>query len=228
MCIRDSVYYLADAKDLLKAGVDGFAHGIRDVLVDEEFMALLRERPQVFILPNLPDAPPSDAELAWLSETLPAAQIDEMRRRPRARSESARRAFELQLENLRRLNAGGARIGLGTDAGALLDGISFGWGAHTELADMVAGGLTPAQAIVAATRTAAEIANLDSGTVAAGRRADFLVLQANPLLDITNTRRISAVYLRGTEVDRAALRAASVYFQAARRRRGSRVQEVCS
>jgi imidazolonepropionase-like amidohydrolase len=74
---------------------------------------------------------------------------------------------------------------------------------------MVAAGMTPAQALVAATRTAAEVLGLDrSGVLAAGSNADFVVLDANPLEDITNTRRISRVYLRGTEIDRAALRAA--------------------
>jgi imidazolonepropionase-like amidohydrolase len=74
--------------------------------------------------------------------------------------------------------------------------------------DMVAAGMTPAQVIVASTRNAAQVLKLsDLGTVAAGKSADFIVLDANPLDNITNTRRIAAVYLRGTAVDRAALRA---------------------
>ena len=73
---------------------------------------------------------------------------------------------------------------------------------------MVASGMTPAQVITASTRNAAELLQVkDAGTVAAGKSADFIVLDANPLDDITNTRRIAAVYLRGTMVDRAALRA---------------------
>jgi imidazolonepropionase-like amidohydrolase len=93
------------------------------------------------------------------------------------------------------------RIAMGTDAGG---GGMMGWSAHAEIADMVAAGMTPSQAIVAATKTAAEIIKLDDvvGTIAAKKNADFLILDANPLDDIVNTRRISKVYLRGEEVDR--------------------------
>jgi len=79
---------------------------------------------------------------------------------------------------------------------------------HTELENMVAAGMTPAQVLVAATRTSSEILGLDDlGMVAPGKSADFVVLDANPLDDITNTRKISRVYLRGKEVDRAKLKA---------------------
>jgi imidazolonepropionase-like amidohydrolase len=74
------------------------------------------------------------------------------------------------------------------------------------MADMVAAGMTPAQVIVAATRTSAEVLRLDQlGTLAPGKSADFVVLDANPLDDILNTRRISQVYLRGRQIDRASL-----------------------
>ena len=66
---------------------------------------------------------------------------------------------------------------------------------------MAASGMSPAQVLVAATKNAAAFLKLaDRGTVERGKRADFVVLDANPLDDIRNTRRISAVYLEGAAV----------------------------
>ena len=74
---------------------------------------------------------------------------------------------------------------------------------------MVAAGMTPNQVLTAATKTAAELLQLSQlGTIAAGKSADFLVLDANPLDNINNTRRIARVYLRGKELDRSSMRAA--------------------
>ena len=114
-------------------------------------------------------------------------------------------AFAIQCRNLKKIRDAGVKIAFATDAG-----VDVAWTVHTELADMVRCGVPPAEALVAATRTAAEVVKLDQrlGTVAVGKSADFIVLDANPLEAIANTRKIDKVYLRGQEVDRAALRAA--------------------
>jgi imidazolonepropionase-like amidohydrolase len=97
------------------------------------------------------------------------------------------------------------RIVSGTDTGQIQ--FLIGYFNHLDLESMVAIGMTPNEAIVAATRDGAEIAHVNTGLVAAGRSADFIVLDANPLEKISNTRRINKVYLRGEEVPRAAMAA---------------------
>ena len=137
-----------------------------------------------------------------MSDTVAPGDLKKMQDAEAARKPGVPEAFQIQARNLARLNAAGVRIGMGTD------GPSSGWNPHVEMADMVAAGMTPAQVVVAATRTSADILRLsDLGTVATGKSADFVVLDANPLDDITNTRRINRVYMRGTAVDRAALKA---------------------
>ena len=95
---------------------------------------------------------------------------------------------------------------LGADTGTQ-DNL-FGFAAHRELEEMVRAGMTPAQGIVAATSRPAEYMGLQNlGTLAPGKQASFIVLDANPLDDITNTRRIAQVYLKGRLLDRAGMRA---------------------
>ena len=107
--------------------------------------------------------------------------------------------------NFPRMISSGARIVLGTDTG-IEPGHTFGSGEHVEMARWVQLGLTPMQAIVAATQRPAELMGLkDEGTLSAGKRADFIVLDANPLDDIHNTRKISSVYLNGAKFDREAM-----------------------
>ena len=195
---------LADAKDLLRAGVDGFAHTVRDRDIDDEYMALVRQHPDVWTIPNLPGSPVTRDDLPWLAETLPPFEVDNLRAEAeRLAAEGPGASFELQCRNLARNREAGMKIGMGTDSG-----VSVGWTTHTELRDMAQCGLSPMEVIVAATQVNAEILRLDDlGTVSAGKSASFVVLDANPLDDVTNSRRISAVYLGGEPVDREALRA---------------------
>ncbi len=107
-----------------------------------------------------------------------------------------------------KLHTAGVRIGVGSDGGGQGGERFIGFTAHTELENMVAAGLTPSEAIVAGTKNGAEILGLeeDLGTLAPGKSADFIVLNRNPLDEITNSRSIDRVYLRGRQVDRARLR----------------------
>jgi imidazolonepropionase-like amidohydrolase len=189
------IFDMEDAKGLMRAGVDAFAHGVRDQDIDDEVVAMFKQRPNLILTPNLPERG-VQVDLGWLKAGLPPAELAKLEavnyNRP-----TAQVFFGIQARNLAKLNAAGVRITLGTDG-------NRAWGPHEEMADMVAAGMTPAQVIVAATRNSAEFLRLaDTGTLQAGKSADFIVLDANPLTDITNTRRISSVILRGEPVDRS-------------------------
>lgn len=188
------IFALEDAKALLRAGIDAFAHGVRDQDIDDEFVELVRERPEVVLVPNLPGrGVPTD--LGWLEDSMPGDAFASIEAGNVARPAAAE-AFGIQARNLARLSAAGMKIAFGTD------GNTF-WAPHVELEDMVAAGMSEADALIAATGNSAELMDLeDAGTIEAGKRADFVVLEANPLDDITNTRRIVDVYLGGEIVAR--------------------------
>jgi imidazolonepropionase-like amidohydrolase len=188
------LFTLEDAKGLLNAGMDAFAHGVRDMDIDDEVVALFKQNPNFVLVPNLPGRGVA-VDMSWLSASLPAEEVAKLQAAA-VDNPVAQAAFGIQARNLARLNVEGITIALGSDG-------NTPWASHVEMEDMVASGMTPAEVITAATKNGADFLRLtDAGTVSAGKRADFLVLEANPLDDITNTRRISAVYLQGTKVDR--------------------------
>jgi len=189
---------------------------VRDHEMDDEVVRLIKER-NVFIMPNLAisengthaETPPW-LDDSLLQETAPQAVIDRVRASYKNRSadavERAQKIYRDMQRSLAKLNNAGARIGFGTDAGAVRDHF-YAYTDHRELQLMVDAGMTPAQALTAATTTSAEFLRLkDRGTLDAGNSADFIVLDANPLDDIANTKRIARVYLGGQELDRAIMR----------------------
>ena len=185
------IFALEDAKGLLKAGIDAFAHGIRDTDADAEVMALFKAHPNVVLVPNMPDRGVA-ADYSWLKGQIPDGELQKIQAAATDRPQVAA-TWAIQARNLKKLSDAGVKIALGTDG-------NTPWAPHVEMDDMNAAGMTPSQVIVAATKNGAEFLRLaNTGTIESGKIADLLVLDANPLDDITNTRKISAVYLRGAK-----------------------------
>ena len=115
-----------------------------------------------------------------------------------------RAALAHGLQNVKTVHDAGILVGFGTDSGAMPTRLP-GWAEHRELQLLVQAGLTPMDAIGCATRNAAEVLgeSKNRGTLEPGKRADFLVLAANPLDDIRNTTHIVAIYHGGKRIEPA-------------------------
>jgi imidazolonepropionase-like amidohydrolase len=191
------IFNEVDGKRLIRAGIDAFAHSVRDKDIDDEMLSLYKSKPNLVVNPNLPDRGIKQ-DLSWLKASLAPADYAKLEEGNTERPQQ-QAAYGIQARNLAKINAAGVKIVLGTDG-------NRAWSPHEEAADMVAAGMTPMQVIAAATKNAAEFLKMsDTGTLEVGKNADFIVLDANPVDDITNTRKISQVILRGAAVDRSKL-----------------------
>lgn len=212
------VFYLEDAKSLVEAGIDGLAHSIRDREVDDELVEMMRGR-DVFYVPTLSAHQASVAyadENPWIEETVLTETLDhtvveeltsdEFVASQRASSglKAAREQYRIAVANAKRLGEAGIRIAVGTDSGTT--NRFPGFFEHREMELLVDAGLSPEEAIASATRIPAAILDTNGGILAPGRMASFLVLDRNPLEDITATRDIADVYLAGEKLDRESIR----------------------
>jgi imidazolonepropionase-like amidohydrolase len=207
---------MADQKAVVKAGIDVLVHTISNEPLDDEFVAILKEKkPYWAPVMGLGDFPEicTDAD-RFVAQVLPASTIADIREGRNGFNmpgctatpdPATLRRVDMLRANFPRMIQAGARLVLSTDAG-VIPKYSFGWAAHHEMEMYVKFGLTPADAIVASTSRPTEVLHTpDTGALAKGKRADFVVLNANPLEDIRNTRQIDSVFLNGVRLDRDAL-----------------------
>jgi imidazolonepropionase-like amidohydrolase len=209
------IVFLNDAKGVLRAGVDYIAHSVRDQEVDEEFIALMKKR-HVSYSPTLTrelavftysETPSFFSDPFFLKEADPAeiAQMQDPKRQGTMKTDPAAQWYKehlpVAMRNLKILSDAGINIAMGTDSGGG-PGRFQGYFEHLELEYETKAGLTPMQALVSATSGAAKAINIsrEVGTLEKGRLADFLVLTANPLDDIKNTRAIESVWVGGVRV----------------------------
>ncbi len=209
------IVFLDDAKGVLRAGVDYIAHSVRDREVDQDFIDLMKQRHASYS-PTLTrelavftysETPSFFSDPFFLKEADPAeiAQMRDPKRQDAMKADPAAQWYKehmaVAMRNLKTLSDAGINIAMGTDSGGG-PGRFQGYFEHLELEYETKAGLTPMQALVSATSGAAKTINISKevGTLEKGKLADFLVLTANPLDDIRNTRAIESVWVGGVRV----------------------------
>ncbi len=207
------IYDLADAKGVVERGIDLVGHSVRDQDVDQALIDAMKQRGVAYV-------PTLTRELSvFVYESTPAffsdpffqrgmslfkEEVDvlstpgyQQKVRESKTAQAIKQALVQANRNLKILSDAGVPIAMGTDAGGG-EGRWAGYFEHVELEMMVKAGMSPAQVIVAATSAAAKTSVLDHvGTIAPGKAADLLVLDADPLQDILNTRKIHSVWIGG-------------------------------
>jgi imidazolonepropionase-like amidohydrolase len=217
--IATHMYYLDDAKKLLKAGSDMMAHSVRDKPIDDEFIDLIKEKNKekkvcycptltrelsTFVYETTPDFF-ADPFFTKEYDTVTTAPLEDPSRQQQVRNSKSAQTYKQQLPvamaNLRKLSGLGVPIAFGTDSG--IPTRFIGYYEHLEMQMMADAGLSPAQILISATKDAAECMGLKNlGQLKPGFKADFISLNANPLVNIKNTREISGIWIGGKEVKR--------------------------
>ncbi|MEQ9415887.1 MAG: amidohydrolase family protein, partial [Cyclobacteriaceae bacterium] len=207
------IFYLEDAKALLRLGVKFIGHSVRDQPVDEEFITLMKEKGATYcptlmreVSTYVYESTPDFFQDPFFLTHADTALINELNKPERQlkvqQSESAKQykqALVVAKENLKRLSDAGIKIAMGTDTGP--PARFQGYFEHLELEQMVDAGLTPMQTIVAATGNAVYSNNKEQlGTLEIGKQADFILLSKDPLGDIRNTRTIESVWIGGNKI----------------------------
>ncbi len=208
------IFYLEDAKALLRLGVKFIGHSVRDQPVDEEFITLMKENGatycptlmrevSTFIYESTPDFFEDPFFLAHSDTSIIKELKNPERQLKVGESKSAigyKKGLVIAKQNLKRISDAGIKIAFGTDTGP--PARFQGYFEHLEFEQMVGAGLTPMQAIVAASGNAVYSNNKDQlGTLETGKQADFLILTKDPLSDIRNTRSIESVWIGGHKIE---------------------------
>lgn len=214
MRVAAHLYYLSDARKLVSSGVDIVAHSIRDSIVDDNFLDSMRIKKVVYI-PTLSLDEFSfiySRKPEWINDPFFKASLEpcvyEMITSEKYRDEVKNspllnrniNGLKIAMANLKKIAGAGILVAMGTDSGALPIRAQ-GFSEHLELELMVQSGMSPLQAITAATSNSAKALQVDDcfGTLEKGKTADLLILTADPITDIKNTRKIEAVYKAGVK-----------------------------